>query len=173
MCPPDLRDFLTVARSFCALAEQDIPDTQDETDLWRIRELLLQLMHHIPAVDAAPRFGAGEIVKTDDASYARAVSRFSGFVFNLHRAVFDPHDLESEEPTLALLSDHLADIYRDLSNGLGHADQGNIEAACLAWSFSYQVHWGRHAVSAFMAIELYRINEYKDVIIDKESTPKL
>lgn len=160
---PDLHEFVTAARAFCALAEQDGNLPSDETDLWRIRDLLLRLMQHIPAVDAAPSSVGDELIKPDKELCLRASKRFSGFAFNGYRTIFDPHDFDAEEPTMGLLSDDLTDIYRELSDGLSRLDHGSLEAACLDWSFSYRLHWARHAVSAFMAIELYRIDQYKDV----------
>jgi hypothetical protein len=70
---------------------------------------------------------------------------------------FDPHDFEAkDEPVVGLLSDDLADICRDLSEGLSSAKSGHIKEACFEWSQSYRTHWSRHAVSALAAIELYR-----------------
>jgi hypothetical protein len=57
---------------------------------------------------------------------------------------------------MGTLADDLADIYRDLAEGLSNAEQGHMEDACFDWAQSYQSHWARHAVNALGAIEIYR-----------------
>lgn len=163
MTPPTLQEFVTAARAFCSLAEAAVDAPSDEINLWRIRELLLRLMYHIPAVEAASCLGDGDAVGPDDVLYRQAIHNFSGFAFNIYRTVFDPHDLEDEEPVMGLLSDDLGDIYRNLFEGLHLADQGHMESACWHWSFSYRTHWARHLVGALAAIENYRTDEFKQI----------
>lgn len=162
MISPLLNEFVNAAREFCFLAEQDVP--LNEPDLWKIRELLLRLIFHIPAVELAPRGTDFDGVETDRVEYARISKRFEAFAFNSYRFVFDPHDLESvDEPVMGMLSDDLADIYRDLAIGLSNVDQKHLDEACFDWSFSYRSHWARHAVNALAAIELYRTDHCKNI----------
>jgi hypothetical protein len=142
MPSPTLQEFVTAARAFCSLAELAVDAPSDETDLWRIRELLLRLMYHIPAVDGAPHSLDGETVSPDDALQHQAAQKFVGFPFNFYRTVYDPHDLEDEDPFMGFLSDDLGDIYHDLYQGLSLVEQNQMEAACWHWSFSYRTHWG-------------------------------
>lgn len=98
--------------------------------------------------------------RPDGEQYAKVARRFAGFPFNVYRVVFDPHDLDAvDEPVTSTLSDDLADIYRDLAEGLNNADQGHLNDACFDWSTSYS-HWGRHTMSALSAIEVYRMDNY-------------
>ncbi|GAB4357824.1 MAG: DUF5063 domain-containing protein [Gammaproteobacteria bacterium] len=49
------------------------------------------------------------------------------------------------------LADDLTDIYFDLRRGLQLLEDGNVVAcarAALAWSRSYELHWGEHLVNA-------------------------
>lgn len=156
MISPHLDEFISAAGEFCSLAEKEEP--LDESDLWKIRSLLLRLIFHIPAVDVAPHGTGFEGSRPDNVTYERVVRRFSGFPFNLYRVVFDPHDFEAtDEPVMGLLSDDLADIYRDLAKGLSNHAQGHRDDACFDWSHSYRHHWARHAVNALAAIEIHRI----------------
>ena len=162
MNTPVLDEFIAAVREFCALAEQE--GALDETDLWAVRSLLLRLIFHVPAADAAPHGTGFDGAKPDDAAYQRISERFRKFAFNFYRVVFDPHDFEAtDEPVVGMLSDDLADIYRDLAEGLSNHEQGHIDEACFDWSFSYRSHWARHALNALSAIEIYRTDGYKDV----------
>ena len=69
-----------------------------------------------------------------------------------YQIVFDPY--VSEPPVGTSLSDCLADIYRDLREGLdgfGEQEEQNRKAVG-NWRFSFLTHWGRHCVSAMRAI---------------------
>jgi hypothetical protein len=156
MTPPLLDNFVAAAREFCALAEREGAVT--ESDLWKVRELLLRLIYNMPAVEVAPQEVDHDGAGPDGEKYAKVARRFAGFPFNVYRFVFDPHNLdESDKPVMSTLSDDLPDIYRDLAQGLDNARQGHLEDACFEWSTSYS-HWGRHAMSALSAIELYRMD---------------
>lgn len=51
------------------------------------------------------------------------------------------------------LADALADIWRDLRQGLDALSEGvPAESAAWQWRFSFQTHWGAHAVEALRAI---------------------
>ncbi len=148
--------FRCAAEEFCGMAEAERPLVAD--DLGLIRSLLLRLLLHIPAVESHPRGVGTHGRRPGNGEHARVRGRFAGFSFNFYRVVFEPHDLESDdEPVIGMLSDDLADIYRDLAEGLDQAKQGNLEAACFDWSFSYRTHWARHAVHALAAIEMHRV----------------
>ena len=150
--------FRLAAEEFCGLAEAGRPLVA--ADLWRIRRLLLRLLLHIPAVEAHPQGVETAGRRLEEAEFGRAVRRFAELPFSFYRVVFDPHDLEADdEPVMGMLADDLADIYRDLAEGVDQARQGNLEAACFDWSLSYRTHWARHAVHALTALELYRTGD--------------
>jgi hypothetical protein len=158
MSPPLLENFVAAAREFCALAEREGAVT--ESDLWKVRALLLRLIYNVPAVEAAPQEVDHQGTGPDGEMYARVARRFAGLPFNVYRFVYYPHDLDAvDEPITSTLSDDLPDIYRDLAQGLNNADQGHLNDACFEWSTSYS-HWGRHAMSALSAIEVYRMDNY-------------
>ena len=69
--------------------------------------------------------------------------------------VFDPLKLGGEDPVVTTLSDCLADIWRDLKPGLEAMDANRERYqndALWEWTFSFQTHWGRHAIDALRAI---------------------
>jgi hypothetical protein len=80
--------------------------------------------------------------------------------YDAYRFVFDPYDLESE-PVGGRLSDDLADIYRDLCEGLDLHDSGHTDEAFWQWRFGFDSHWGRHAAHSLYALYAIRIGEVR------------
>jgi hypothetical protein len=70
--------------------------------------------------------------------------------------VFTPSDLDGNEgPVCGDLFDDFIDIYGDLMAGLWLYDRKHLESAVFSWSFTFGVHWGRHAVSAMHALHSF------------------
>lgn len=162
MTQPSLDGFIAAVREYCSLAEGD--QSLSPQDLWRVRELLLRLIFNMPSVERAPHGVDFDGARPDDIKYATVLKRFSGIRFNSYRVVFDPYDFEAEdEPVVSMLSDDLADIYRDLAEGLNNFENGHPDDACFDWSQSYRSHWARHALNALAAIEINRTDNYEDV----------
>ena len=159
---PSVIEFQAAAEDFCAMAERQ--ESLTKADLWRIRDQLIRLIFHVSAVESHQHGADFDGHRIGNEEFASVVKRFSVFPFNFYRVVFDPHDFEAEdEPVTGMLADDLADIYRDLSEGLDNAKNGHIDDACFDWSQSYTSHWARHAVNALTAIELYRTDNYERV----------
>lgn len=162
MNPPSVDEFVAAAREYCSFAEDSMPVSA--SDISKIRELLLRLIYHVPAVEAAPHGAEREGDRPGDSAYAIVANRFGSFPFNLYRVVFDPHEIDTtDEPVMAMLSDDLADIYRDLAEGLSNAEKGYLDDACSDWTLGYRSHWARHAANALMAIEVWRTDNYENV----------
>ena len=69
--------------------------------------------------------------------------------------VYDPIHPSESEPTQQHLADDLADIYRDLKEGIICWDSDSPERYELAvwqWKFNFEDHWGRHLTGALKAI---------------------
>ena len=80
MNAPSIEGFQSAADQFCSLAKDEL--SLNKEDLWRIRELLIRLIFHIPAVESHPQ-----------------------------SADFDPHDFEAkDEPVIIMLADDLIAI---------------------------------------------------------------
>lgn len=155
MKDPSVGEFCLAAEQFCEIAACEAPVTIE--DLWSIRELLLRLIFHIPAVEAHQHSAEFDGHRMNAERYDKAMRRFSELPFNLYQIAFDPHDFSADDQlVMGMLADDLADIYRDLAEGLDNFRQGHPDDACFDWSQSYSFHWARHAVHALTAIELYR-----------------
>jgi hypothetical protein len=81
--------------------------------------------------------------------------------------VFDPYDLA--HPVQGSLADDLADVFIDLDEGLRRWDRADFDlrrAIVWEWRFSYENHWGRHAIGAMRAIHallyLHRIGDEEE-----------
>jgi len=162
MTSPSVDEFVVVAREFCSFAEATEP--VKDADLWRVREMLLRLLFHVTALEKAPKAFDSEGKRPDDALIKKVAARFSGFAFDHYRVVFDPHDFtKTDEPVVGMLWDDLADIYRDLAEGLDNVEKGHLADACSDWTNSYKFHWARHAVNALAALEIYRMDNFLEI----------
>ncbi len=70
--------------------------------------------------------------------------------FETYWEVFDPY--KQEEPVAGSLSDDLLDVYRDVRRGLWAWEKNQIADAVWDWRFSFDTHWGDHAVDALRAL---------------------
>lgn len=71
--------------------------------------------------------------------------------FESYSEVFDPQG--PAEIVVASLTDDILDIHRDLKRGLARIAAGEAErAAVWEWRFSFDAHWGHHAVGALGAL---------------------
>ncbi len=135
--------FAQVARRFCAFLEN--PPGIDED---RPREAMRELSALVGAAVELPsctEIDAGQAKPVGVGHPPVEVSEFDGYW-----EVFDP--FEFDEPVVGSLSDDLGDIYIDIHTGLDCLDEGDPSAALWAWSFSYETHWGDHAVDAMRAL---------------------
>jgi len=72
----------------------------------------------------------------------------------------DPDAIRTE-----MLWDDLADIYRDLRDGLGIFELGTDDAkkeAAWQWRFGYESHWGEHLFSALLTVHEIRFRVMND-----------
>ena len=93
--------------------------------------------------------------RADDATWRRVFERAGALPFNYYWEVYHSHTVPPEEPVVADLADDLADIYRDLSEGLSLHGGGHVAEAEWTFLFSFQSHWGRHASSAIKALHCW------------------
>jgi hypothetical protein len=148
-------EFRRIAEEYCALVE--VAPRADREDL------------HAALLDVLPRIYAGALAlpyakpeiddllpdrPTDDertATYA-GLKDVLGWL-DYYRSV-EPYPVESNEaPDVGSLADDLADIWRDVKQGLLALDAGTVEADVIwQWRHDFTSHWGRHAVDALAAL---------------------
>lgn len=80
---------------------------------------------------------------------------FGALPFNYYWEVYNPSIDDSDEPVVGDVADDLTDMYSDLIKGLWLLDHGHTRAAAWSWKFTFDAHWGRHAVSALRALHCH------------------
>jgi hypothetical protein len=157
--------FSAVARLFCSVV--DSASSLDKT------ELLTTLYPILPAL-ISEAISLPDVSRDDDDELQEKSKRGSlridglseqewGELYNflkeklgdwdLYHQVFDP--TEDSEAILGSLADDMADIYRDLKNGLVFREthQGlPDEDAIWTWRLLFYSHWGQHALDALLTI---------------------
>ncbi len=78
--------------------------------------------------------------------------------WDLYSQVFDP--TTDKEAIFGSLADDIADIYRDLKEGLvaGQTRQSRPEDIFWTWRLLYYSHWGKHAIDALLVLH-FRLQE--------------
>ena len=146
--------FVRSARDYCRLIDEADAQTPRrfletvQTVLARLYSLALEL----PLVDPTTHGEPPDSMSHDD--WRRLYDRLSNFLgdSNLYWMVFDPVDPNDHDSIPHTLADDLSDIYRDLRQAsLGSGDEMSADDL---WSlrFSFETHWGHHAVDALAAI---------------------
>ena len=144
---PETEAFVKQARLFCDFVEHAaaMPLAQR---LLVARERLLELTlaaTRLPIVDPPEGFDAGPSPAVP--------SGWAGFeAHDIYWEVFDPY---VNEPAVAgSLDDDVLDVYGDLHTGLDLWDSTAPRAAAIwEWRFSFETHWGDHAVDAIRALQ--------------------
>ena len=102
--------------------------------------------------DTSPEGGISDWVPDDE--WKRAFEACRRIPVSHYGEVFDPLVLPPEAPSVGDIADDLADIYRDVVNGLRALQHGEPGAGW-QWRFTFWSHWGRHAVGAMGALRAW------------------
>lgn len=157
------KQFVDAARSYCAwcVAEHSDAAEQARVALAHLSTLyrLGMGLRELDAPDVEER-------EVTHAEWQATYDRLGPLPFGYYRSVFDPQlrdDQLSEGLDSACelgdLADDLADIWRDLTDGLTLFDCGHGDAAEYQWAWSFRSHWGRHAASALHVLHCWIADE--------------
>lgn len=162
--------FAGHARAFCALVEgcealaPSVLARKAASVLAQVYEAGLSLPEVSVTSEGVVEDSVSSVLVAD-------ISRRVGGKFgrhNLYWTVYEP--FEAEEPVAATLGDDLADIYRDLKDGLVTFEGGserNVLEAVWHWRFGFETHWGRHAVEALRTLH----NNISNSLLDERAGP--
>jgi hypothetical protein len=153
---PQVIKFRQAATQFCGLLEVD----PDQHRLW-IREVLMALADLYASANALSMLGPFEFSEDAPEQIRIHHNQWKAVYDQVSRALpqrwyltfFDlteSLDLE-QKPVIGDLADDLADIYRDLKPGLlvtSNQQNAVMVEVVFDWQFSFQSHWGDHAVNA-------------------------
>ena len=118
--------------------------------------LLVELYASGLALPQSP--ASGEDVEADevsDAVWKAIYGRLGSLPFNCYGVVLEPHAVPPGEAVVGDVADDLADIYRDIKNGLSLWDHGYEVEAVWHWRFHFGFHWGRHAADAIRVLHVW------------------
>ncbi|MGA9473061.1 MAG: DUF5063 domain-containing protein [Terriglobales bacterium] len=148
------REFSLVASQFCTVVDST-PRLERVQLLSRIYEVLPRLIHQgivLPvvsptAVDDLEEIKRSRVKQEEWGQLYESLKEKLGD-WNLYWQVFDP--TKDSEAVHGSLADDIADIYRDIKEGLRLRDPDLPlqRDAVWGWRFGYYSHWGQHAINA-------------------------
>lgn len=149
-----IRAFATLASDYRTWCEA--PRASDPMQLLREATRHVARLYaaalELPDVEFVDHPDPPDLPKTDwDAMF----KSFGALPFNYYREVHDPSIEDVDEPVVGDVADDLTDMYSDLIKGLWLFDRGHTRAAVWNWKFTFDVHWGHHAVSALRALHCH------------------
>lgn len=154
-------DFVPVAERFVAFVDSSSSLGREEL----IRQLERQLLDlYAAGLDLRPPEPVDEseppASMTDDeraALHLRLAKEFGEF--DIYWFTFDPYD-HGSTPVAGSLADDVADVYRDLSDGLAVLSSGgDLRTVLWEWRFGFDHHWGRHVAHALYAVYALTVNQ--------------
>ncbi len=153
MSPVD--SFADTARQFCAWAEGPPGDAASEAAT--ARSFLCRL--YLEALSLAEASSWDQREEWEPAGrtlpdWQDVFKRFGALPFNYYSCVA-PHVVPNDQVVVGDLADDLADIWRDLRVGLWAYRAGKVVAAESEWRSSFNIHWGRHAADALLALHCW------------------
>ncbi len=143
-------DFAITARRYCDYAESSAVETSAYAEMQLVRTLLASLYFQalaLPPVECDP---VESLLTHED--YQQMFARFGRLPVGYYNTVFDPLQVDPVDCTLGDLADDLADVWRDVKEGLLLFEAGRRDAAGASWEESFEIHWGYHAVKALGVI---------------------
>ena len=160
--------FLVEVRRYCRLIEQDEDDSQGNS--WKFaRNCLISIVKLYSAALFLPNIEP----RTDD-----LIDRMDYDIWQFRREclaqrlsrdcywqIFEPLEQHLPEVLCGSLSDDLADIWRDVKVGLLEFDksEASLDEAIWHWRFSFQTHWGKHAIGAIAALNALCFGSFADL----------
>lgn len=152
-----IASFADVARRYCALIDER-EGMAVRPFLRALRPLLAELHFRaclLPEVESESDEALPGVPTRDET--LRLLKSLESFLgeYDVYWEVFDPYELDDDDPMHGTVSDDLADIYRDLQTDLATVLSGSEIPldAVWGWRFSHATHWGMHAIGAMRAIE--------------------
>ena len=142
-----LETFADATERFCAWAEGPAGDEATEAATARLHLARL----YVAALGLREATPDWDVEGPTESEWKLMCKRFGALPFNYYSCV-DPHVVPVKEPFVGDLADDLADIWRDLKKGLTAYRTGDLTAAEGIWLFNFNVHWGRHATDALLAL---------------------
>lgn len=146
--------FRELATSYCALVE-GVEAFDGNEILDRLAVLLPSLLSVAPLL---PRLEPTSALPGPRVSHEAWLERFTAIDLRLvsggdYWTTMDVHGYSEPEVVNLSLADALAEIWRDLKEGLDLlASGGDVRDAVWTWRYGYQSSWGAYAVEALRSV---------------------
>jgi hypothetical protein len=98
------------------------------------------------------------------AEWQRVYAAVEALPFQYYSEVTNPLDVPPEDAGVGDLADDIADIYRDIAEGLRLYEAGHPREALWQWVFNLTFHWGAHATSAMRALHWYLSDSESELV---------
>lgn len=147
--------FCEAAAAFCDWARNDAMGA-DANEARIALRLLVDLYAAALRLPASPPCGEDvEAVEMSQGEWKQLIARMGSLPFSYYGVVYEPHAVPLGDPVMGHLADDLADIYRDIKDGLSLWTAGYQVEAVWHWKFQFRYHWGRHAADAIRALHVW------------------
>jgi hypothetical protein len=156
-----LDDFALAVRFYCDWASSPGTAGSAQSEMLTARRHLASLF--AMAVNL-PRYECDWVEREPtDVEWTKTFKRFGELPVGYYGNICNPLDVPAGEAALGDLADDLADIWRDLKEGLTIFEEGYRDAAGWQWLESFTIHWGEHAINALAVIHFWLgRNQYQD-----------
>ena len=152
--------FGLIAQRFCALVDS-VPRLDRKELLFQFYRILPQLISEatgLPDVELADDVACSKS-RLSHEQWTQLYDRLKETLgdWDLYWQVFDP--TKDNEAIYGSLADDIADIYRDLKEGLDDIHLARAEDIIWEWRLGFSSHWGKHAIDALRTIH-FRLGAY-------------
>lgn len=145
-----LQQFVLAADDFCSWLEGKEEMRGD--DALRMIAALYNSALNIPNVDVVNLRDFDRIPELGQLELDRVRLRLAYFPFLYYWDMAQALAMDGQEPLLGEINDDIADIYKDVKEGLMAFENGLKDVASWHWRQTWALHWGRHAASAMRAL---------------------
>ncbi|MBT2657968.1 DUF5063 domain-containing protein [Bacillus sp. ISL-18] len=144
--------FFHSAVQYCSVIE-NFDSNQDEN---KFKTLLLSLLDLYSKALHLPDIDPGKSLKVNV-----PLPQINFDKYEYYWEVFNPYKID--EPVCGSLSDDTLDIYKDVKEGIISYQKNHHNEAIWGWKFSFESHWGNHAVDAMRALHSVNFDEIDDL----------
>jgi hypothetical protein len=150
-----LRQFAHEAQRFCDWARNPAgEDAGAREALLRVTSLYLAGLHL--SGDWHTSLEPEPLPDTvSKAEWQQVYAATESLPFQYYSEVVNPLDVPPEDGGVGDLADDIADIYRDILEGLRLYEAGHPREALWQWVYNLTYHWGAHATSAMRSLHWY------------------
>jgi hypothetical protein len=156
--------FCAVGQQFCSAVESasKLDRASLLTEVYRVLPRLINEAILLPIIESTDEDDATEEEQLASCARVRMTDEQWGQLYgllkeklgdwDLYWQVFDP--TTDKEASCGSLADDIADIYRDLKEGLVLSERNLVQPEDVIWNWRilYYSHWGKHAIDALLTI---------------------